>query len=104
MRNQGQQVSSIDKIILKINDMNNDLSKLSDGELHQKKIEVSESELFIKRVLMKNQFEYNKMLRRRWANPIKVLSFKEDIEVLKKIRDHLYEYSRTLTDESNRRL
>jgi|GEM_PF-1865031 hypothetical protein len=84
--------------------MNNDLTKLSQKELEEKKRKIFESADCILELNASRTNEYNRKVQKRWVNPVKLLSLKRQLDLLSSAHDLLNEYSRTLTDESNRRM
>jgi len=84
--------------------MNNDLSKLSDHEIRIRKEDILQAENLIGHIFREKRSAYNKLIQKRWANPVKILTLKREMDDLEKAQYLLNEYSRTLTDESNRRM
>jgi hypothetical protein len=84
--------------------MNNDLKKLSDNELRLKQNEISDGEKYLQSVIREKGEIYNKLLRKRWTNPLRLLTLQSDIDLLQKTKNLLNEYYRTITDEINTRL
>ena len=84
--------------------MNNDLTKLSQKEIDEKQRRIFDSANCILDLNMNKTEEYNRKVQRRWVNPVKLLSLQRQIDKLSAANDLLNEYSRTLTDETNRRM
>jgi hypothetical protein len=83
--------------------MNNDLSKLSSKELSSKHSEINESQNFARTLQNEKTKEYNKRIARRWTNPVKLITLKKEIDTLSRLYSVLEEYSKTITDEMNKR-
>ena len=83
--------------------MNNDLTKLSDKELSDKKTEIAKVSTFLMRKISLVKQSYDKLKQKRRTHPINLLKHQEEIEALTKSQDLLNEYNRTLIDEYNTR-
>ena len=84
--------------------MNNDLSKLSDGELREKDLTCSEAKKFIRDKSGEAIDEYNRLLEKTFVRPTKLMSAKILVENYTKTLNMLREYSNTLADEYNKRI
>jgi hypothetical protein len=84
--------------------MNNDLSELSEKELRQKSADCLEVEEALNILDRQLTSKYNKLIMRRWTNPLDLIKLGQDLTINRKACDLILEYSRTLTDEYNRRI
>ena len=83
--------------------MNNDLTKLSDKELSDKKTEIASVSTFLMRKLATAKFRYDKLKGKRRTNPVILLDYQKEIECLTKNQKIIDEYNLVLIDEYNRR-
>ena len=67
--------------------MNNDLTKLSQKELEEKKRKIFESADCILELNASRTNEYNRKVQKRWVNPVKLLSLKRQLDLLSSAHD-----------------